>query len=48
LPVADRSTGKRRGGDTVDERLDPWEHDAGPTTASGWAALIAETPNYLQ
>lgn len=32
----------------VDERVAPWEHDAGPTTASGWAALIAETPNYLQ
>jgi hypothetical protein len=28
----------------VDER-DPWEHDAGPTTASGWAALVGETPN---
>jgi hypothetical protein len=23
----------------VDER-DLWEHDAGPTTASGWAALV--------
>jgi hypothetical protein len=33
-----------RGGDMVDER-DPWEHDAGPTTASGWAALVGETPN---
>jgi uracil-DNA glycosylase len=29
-----------------DERGDPWEHDPGPTTASGWAALFAETPNY--
>ena len=28
----------------VDER-DPWGHDAGPTTASGWAALVGETPN---
>ena len=30
----------------VDERGDPWEHDPGPTTAGGWAALFAETPNY--
>jgi hypothetical protein len=30
----------------ADERGDPWEHDPGPTTASGWAALFAETPNY--
>jgi uracil-DNA glycosylase len=30
----------------VDERGDPWEYDPGPTTASGWAALFAETPNY--
>jgi uracil-DNA glycosylase len=30
----------------VDERGDPWEHDPGPTTASGWAALFADTPNY--
>jgi uracil-DNA glycosylase len=30
----------------VDVRGDPWEHDPGPTTASGWAALFAETPNY--
>jgi uracil-DNA glycosylase len=30
----------------VDERGDPWEHDPGPTMASGWAALFAETPNY--
>jgi uracil-DNA glycosylase len=30
----------------VDERGNPWEHDRGPTTASGWAALFAETPNY--
>jgi uracil-DNA glycosylase len=30
----------------VDERGDPWEHDPGPTSASGWAALFAETPNY--
>jgi uracil-DNA glycosylase len=30
----------------VDERGDPWEHDPGPTVASGWAALFAETPNY--
>jgi uracil-DNA glycosylase len=30
----------------VDERGDPWEHDPGPATASGWAALFAETPNY--
>jgi len=29
-----------------DERGDPWEHDPGPTTAGGWAALFAETPNY--
>lgn len=30
----------------VDERGDAWEHDPGPTTASGWAALFAATPNY--
>ena len=30
----------------VDVRGDPWEHDPGPTPASGWAALFAETPNY--
>jgi uracil-DNA glycosylase len=30
----------------VDGRGDPWEHDPGPATASGWAALFAETPNY--
>jgi uracil-DNA glycosylase len=30
----------------VDERGDPWEHDPGPTAASGWAGLFAETPNY--
>jgi len=30
----------------ADVRGDPWEHDAGPTQASGWAALFAETPNY--
>jgi uracil-DNA glycosylase len=28
------------------ERGDAWEHDLGPTTASGWAGLFAETPNY--
>jgi uracil-DNA glycosylase len=30
----------------VDVRGDPWEHDPGPTDASGWADLFAETPNY--
>jgi uracil-DNA glycosylase len=30
----------------VNGRGDPWEHDPGPTKASGWAALFAETPNY--
>jgi uracil-DNA glycosylase len=30
----------------VDERGDPWEHDPGPTVASGWAQVFAETPNY--
>src|SRR6266508_4513422 len=34
------------GGTMVDERGDPWEHDPGPTAASGWAALFAEAPNY--
>jgi uracil-DNA glycosylase len=29
-----------------DGRGDPWEHDPGPTNASGWAALFADTPNY--
>jgi uracil-DNA glycosylase len=29
-----------------DERGDAWEHDPGPTAASGWAALFAGTPNY--
>jgi uracil-DNA glycosylase len=28
------------------ERGDLWEHDPGPTSASGWAQLFAETPNY--
>jgi uracil-DNA glycosylase len=30
----------------VDVRGNPWEHDPGPTAASGWAELFAETPNY--
>jgi uracil-DNA glycosylase len=30
----------------VDERGNPWEHDPGPTVASGWPALFAATPNY--
>jgi uracil-DNA glycosylase len=30
----------------ADDRGDAWEHDPGPTAASGWAALFAETPNY--
>jgi uracil-DNA glycosylase len=30
----------------ADLRGDPWEHDPGPSDASGWAALFAETPNY--
>ena len=30
----------------ADERGDVWEHDPGPTSASGWAQLFAETPNY--
>jgi uracil-DNA glycosylase len=30
----------------ADDRGHPEEHDPGPTTASGWAALFAETPNY--
>jgi uracil-DNA glycosylase len=30
----------------VDERGDLWEHDPGPTSASGWAQVFAETPNY--
>lgn len=30
----------------VDVRGNPWEHDPGPTAASGWAKLFAETPNY--
>src|SRR5919197_3311573 len=30
----------------VDERGDAWEHDPGPPAAGGWAALVAETPNY--
>ena len=29
-----------------DGRGDPWEHDPGPTNASGWAAVFADTPNY--
>src|SRR6266699_3558297 len=45
-----RRAGRRlRAADTVtmaDERGDAWEHDPGPTTASGWATLFAETPNY--
>ena len=30
----------------ADVRGDPWEHDPGPTSASGWAELFAATPNY--
>ena len=30
----------------ADVRGNPWEHDPGPTDASGWAALFGETPNY--
>jgi uracil-DNA glycosylase len=30
----------------VEARGDPWDHDAGPTQASGWAGLFAEAPNY--
>jgi uracil-DNA glycosylase len=30
----------------MDERGNAWEHDPGPTAASGWAALFADTPNY--
>ena len=30
----------------ADIRGNPWEHDPGPTDASGWAGLFAETPNY--
>ena len=30
----------------VDVRGNPWEHDPGPTDASGWAQVFAETPNY--
>ena len=30
----------------ADERGNPWEHDPGPTAASGWAELFAATPNY--
>jgi uracil-DNA glycosylase len=29
-----------------DDRGNPWEHDPGPTSASGWAQLFADTPNY--
>ena len=28
------------------ERGDAWEHDPGPTAASGWPALFAAAPNY--
>lgn len=30
----------------ADVRGNPWEHDPGPSSASGWAELFAETPNY--
>jgi uracil-DNA glycosylase len=30
----------------ADVRGNPWEHDPGPTDASGWASLFGETPNY--
>ncbi len=30
----------------ADIRGNPWEHDPGPSGASGWAELFAETPNY--
>jgi uracil-DNA glycosylase len=36
----------RRGPNVADVRGNPWEHDPGPTNASGWADLFAETPNY--
>src|SRR5262245_23116241 len=35
-----------RGGEVTDVRGDPWEHDPGPVSSSGWAELFAETPNY--
>ncbi len=30
----------------ADIRGNAWEHDSGPSAASGWADLFAETPNY--
>jgi uracil-DNA glycosylase len=30
----------------ADIRGNPWEHDPGPSNASGWPELFAETPNY--
>src|SRR5262245_49896745 len=30
----------------ADDRGNRWDHDPGPTTASGWADLFAKTPNY--
>jgi len=30
----------------TDVRGDPWEHDPGPPSSSGWAELFAGTPNY--
>lgn len=30
----------------ADVRGNPWEHDPGPASSSGWAELFAQTPNY--
>src|SRR3990172_7470583 len=33
-------------GTMADHRGNAWEHDPGPSDASGWADVFAETPNY--
>src|SRR5215475_12267843 len=40
------SRSRGNGGSVTDVRGDPWEHDPGPASSSGWAELFAETPNY--
>ena len=34
------------GGGVGDVRGNPWEHDPGPPSSSGWAELFAGAPNY--
>src|SRR5262244_2405293 len=40
------SRSRGNGGSVTDVRGNPWEHDPGPPSSSGWAELFAQTPNY--